>query len=463
MIKLMARTIPLASPLTWLFIALFSPSGLAQDLKPLHLLFVDSHGEPIPGVKVDPVSLVFQLNTARSYSADNLTAADGGELRSDADGEIVIQPPNTRLGELVRFKLAAEHQSYARFDDWVSVSVGGITKVKLHRGVRIAVTAVAKEDASPITEGLFAISEQKDLDRLIDWTSNGRGLLLSRRLRSSDKRVRLVQILDGAPVRFSDVIDVAKVDGQRTLVANVPMSQALVLRGRLDDQVPRPITSGLVSVCAAWPTDEERLKYGPAGHWLATTNINEDGSFTVEGLPSCEYLQVIASCDGWFNKQAAAKLRASAFPKEFMTTEESILPALYQFDSSPSEIVVGMQPTGTAEILCVDPDGNPVSNAKVIARRSQRFIYGSWESRNFRHAFSTAKELLSLRDGPAYEITEPKELAARTDKQGIAKIDNLPGLHIEFRVENYRFSGGRVWQSIDLGLSQPGKLVIHRP
>ena len=282
--------------------------------KPLQLKFVDVHGDGIEGVEATFSSLVYQGNSGLSRSGKNLKTVDGGELISGTDGGLTIAVPNAGLGDLSRFHLNAKQAAFAEFTDWASVNNEGVTEIVLSRGIRIAATAVDAVSGEPLRSNLFAIAEQKDLKRLVDWKLTKKGVLLSRPLRDADKRIRLVTIEDGEAVQFSDVIDVEHGEGERKLLRDVPMKNAIELSGRLDDRVPRPVHNGKVSVCVAWPTPSELEEANCAGHWFAHAAIAEDGTFVVTGLPTGDTVQIIAHCDGWFNQRAAIATREAAFP-----------------------------------------------------------------------------------------------------------------------------------------------------
>lgn len=422
--------------------------SLAQDeLKPLKLQFVDVYGEPIAAVQVDPQSIVFRGNPGLSLAAGPLLTKNDKPLRADAKGALTIEVPDLQLGELAQIKIVAEHDSHAQFDDWLQVNVGGVTTVELARGVQIAVTALT-EEGERIVDGLYAISEQKDRMELVDWKSNGKGLLLSRRLRVLDKRIRLVQIVDGEVLRFSEPIDVDNVDGERTLLSDVPMTKALRFAGRLSPDVARPVKNGMVTACVAWPTQEELQEYGPTGHWLAHAPIAEDGTFEFEGLPAGDTIQILASCDGWFTEAAPAGLEIYPGESKLLADGDSILPELFEFTESVSDAELEMVPMRSCRVRCMI-EGKPVADAKVIASREQRLYHASWHSRNFRHALGTKDQLIAARTGKQTQ-GEAFQFSAPTNGAGEAEFPFLPGSPINFRVEGYRFDNNFFWQSADL-------------
>ena len=425
----------------------------AQNVAPLQLQIVDANDNGIEAVEIKLGSLVFEDNSGLSLGLNDLKTVDGGPLKVDSEGKVTVAIPDVQLGELARFNLNVKHPQFAEFNDWITVEVKQLNKVTLSRGVRIAVTAMAADTGAKLTDNIYVIAEQKDLDQMVDWKSNGKGLLVSRPLRTFDKRIRLVELVDGKAIRFSDPIDVPAGEGERTVVNDVPMKQPLEFAGKLNGKVPRPIRNGMIAVCVTWPTEAEmKDTTGPVGHWLAYVPIAEDGSFRVTGLPSGDWIQAIASCDGWFSEPAKAEMRQRVCPPEakWLNIEESILPSLFEFQASLMDAVVPMQPTYSVALRFINDDNTPVSNKQFWAQRNQRFFHSAWGNREFRSMRTTAEELIAVRKGIKYEWTSPEPIANKTDDQGVAKVVNFPGSKIEIQVEGIAFEDGGSWKSIDL-------------
>ncbi len=258
----------------------------SQNVAPLQLQIVDPNENAVEGVEIKIGSLVFAGNTGLSMAINDLKTVDDGPLEVNAEGKVTVAIPDVQLGDLLRFRLNVKHPNFAEFNDWVNVEVKKLNKVTLSRGVRIAVTAMAAETGARLIDNIYVIAEQKDLDQMVDWKSNGKGLLVSRPLRTSDKRIRLVQLVDGQAIRFSDPVDVPAGEGERTVVNDVPMKPALDFAGKLNDAVPRPVRNGMISVCITWPTLEEKESAtGPVGHWMAHAPIAERRNLSLDWTP----------------------------------------------------------------------------------------------------------------------------------------------------------------------------------
>ncbi len=193
----------------------------------------------------------------------------------------------------------------------------------------------------------------------------------------------------------------------------------------------------MISVCIIWPTEPEfKEATGPVGHWLAHAPIAEDGSFRVSGLPSGDWIQAIASCEGWFNVPANAEAREDVCPSEnrWGNLEHSILPSLFEFQSSVMDAVIPMQATQSASLRFVDKDAKPLAHHSFRAQRNQRFFHSSWYARDFRSQCSTAEELIAIRKGMRYQPIVDELIPGKTDEQGVARSPTFPGRSLWFKL-----------------------------
>jgi hypothetical protein len=460
----MAKTNLLVCGIVSSLVILHSTLAVAQNVAPLKLQFVDANDKPIVGVEMNLGSFVYTDNSGLSLAMNDLKTVDGGPLKVDSEGKVTVAIPDAGLGDLARFHLNAKHPGFADFNDWINVEVNKLNKITLPRGVRIAVTAVDADSGKTLVDNLYAIAEQKDLPQMVDWKSNGKGLLLSRPLRDTDKRIRLVELVDGMATRFSEPIDVPAEDGGRTVVSDIPMKRSLHFSGLLHRNVPRPVRNGMISICVTWPTEKELQETGPVGHWLAHAPVAEDGSFHVTGLPSGEWIQVIASCDGWFSEPAKAEVRQQVCPSEskWLNIEESILPNAFEFESSLADVVIGMLPTTSASIRFVDEMDRPFVASPFRAQRNQRFFHSSWYSREFRSRRSTAEELIAARNGKTYEPSTGTTIEGNTDERGVANVVSIPGPTFEIQLEEMLFEEGRIWKTIDLRTLNNKPIKVNR-
>jgi len=446
------------------FIMLGARFAAAQNVAPLQLQFVDANDNAIEGVDVNLEAFVYTDNSALSLGITDSKTVDGGPLKVDSDGKVTIVIPDVQLGELAKFCLNAKHPGFAEFNDWVMVDVNKLNKITLSRGVRIAITAVDAGSGKKIVGNLYAIAEQKDLKQMVDWKSNGKGLLLSRPLRDTDKRVRLVELNDGIAARFSDPIDVPAEVVRSSVECDVPMKPSLHFNGKLHNNVARPVRNGLISVCVTWPTDAEMQETGPVGHWLSYAPIAEDGSFHVSGLPSGAWIQVIASCDGWYSEPAKAENLQLVCPSEskWLNIDERILPSVFEFESSLANVVVDMLPTVSASVRFVDENGLPLPNAKFRAERNQRFFQATWDSREFRSERSTAEELIAIRARETYRPKSGHPILGKTDDDGVANVVGIPGSKFLIQVEGMLVEQGRMWAPINIEVRNDTPIKVSR-
>jgi hypothetical protein len=163
-----------------------------------------------------------------------------------------------------------------------------------------------------------------------------------------------------------------------------------VLRGRLDDAVPRPVLAGHVRV--------RMLGSDPAGCREFDAEVRADGGFEVANLPD-GHGQILALCRGWVSRRTpfdpveSAMLRLGreltlreieqSFqeePPESLEAQRIVVPA-------PTPLLVAMEPTGSLEVVVKEQDGSPLASARVAASPRVRWIgtaaaafpWGKWE------------------------------------------------------------------------------------
>ncbi|MCE9596262.1 MAG: carboxypeptidase-like regulatory domain-containing protein [Planctomycetes bacterium] len=178
------------------------------------------------------------------------------------------------------------------------------------------------------------------------------------------------------------------------------------LRGRLDDDVPRPIVGGHVMVSVyAWNTNTSSTSEHEA-------DVRADGTFEIAGLRPGSG-KIIAFCDGWSSKLVP--------PRTLDESNRSLAPdagdeqrraALADAQSDrfvqpidatdAQDVVVAMERTGDLEVVVRDESGSPLAGASVYSSPnvfwthvgSGIFPWGDWD--------------------------------AVTDAGGVARIANLP-------------------------------------
>ncbi|MGI8907375.1 MAG: carboxypeptidase-like regulatory domain-containing protein [Candidatus Sumerlaeaceae bacterium] len=137
----------------------------------------------------------------------------------------------------------------------------------------------------------------------------------------------------------------------------VQLKRGLTLRGRLSDNVRRPVANGRVLAAAQWPPPGSPL----AGSTATTmreggADIAPDGSFEIPGLPEGPG-EIIGLCDGYI----AAHRQLSARPYEQNQ--------VYNLNSDPNAalFILVMEETGGLRVRVVNSSNQPIIGARLAA------------------------------------------------------------------------------------------------
>ena len=107
---------------------------------------------------------------------------------------------------------------------------------------------------------------------------------------------------------FSRVEQRQLVDAEQYEIS-VTLEKSASVRGKLDENVPRPVKNGRVVAEIIQPPAQPLSGSGLT--WRDWAKIEEDGSFALDGLPRGD-VQLIAMCDGFIAESGTAPNR---FPK----------------------------------------------------------------------------------------------------------------------------------------------------
>jgi hypothetical protein len=260
------------------------------------------------------------------------------------------------------------------------------------------------------------------------------GTLISPSLPAEAHRVRLVEIVEGKARRFSDPIDIQQQDGGKEIQKEVPMHPAITLKGKLNPQIPRPIKNGQVNICVAWNAEKD-LKFGDvAGHWFDRVSIDEEGQFEITGIPSGDWLQLIATCDGWVSQASPKERRQAIYPALDNRVDATVLPLILNLRDLPAELVVDMVPRRTVFVEVLDNAGKPVKNISLSLVDYPFISNGRWGR-------ITREELMASRENREFlvEYLSPTR-AVITDENGVAAIPEFYGDKLNVYLKGYEIT-----------------------
>jgi beta-lactamase regulating signal transducer with metallopeptidase domain len=278
------------------------------------------------------------------------------------------------------------------------------------------------------------------------WRTSADGTTLQAELRADRFILRTVCRSESGQLYFSDchnlqVTEAQISSGQPIQVAFVTALPAFDLKGQLDSSVPRPIKNGLAVACVSTgmpaPNDHAWLM------WSKSAPIRPDGTFEIPNLPpptaaiatddDAGPLQLIVTCDGYVSKDPAA------VQFEYATGSQTFAPPV------ADPLTVAMEPTGSARVRVLDPNGKPVPNALVQFSPNETFRSGSnllWYSTMLGTTWDDEKQLfqeetpLVLGAGqlPPYQHLQAKYQAV-TNSDGFANVGDLPSGLVPYTVE----------------------------
>ncbi len=177
--------------------------------------------------------------------------------------------------------------------------------------------------------------------------------------------------------------------------------------------------------------------------WSKSAPVRHDGTFEIPNLPpptaaiaaddDAGPLQLIVICDGYVSKDPAA----AQF--EYAAGSQTFAPP------TADPLTVAMEPTGSARVRVLDPNGKPVPNVLVQFSPNETFRSGSnllWYSSMLGTTWDEEKQLfdeeapLNLAPGELmlYQRLEAN-YQAKTNADGVAELGDLPPGLVPYTVE----------------------------
>ncbi len=394
----------------------------AVELLEKTILVVDQDGQPIEGAQVTPSGLSLQGGSSMGWT-NGQKAMTPEPLVTDDQGVTVIRYPKYGLKDMQSMTRGLfchfNHPDFAaKMSELIYLSPDNpaqVTTVRLSRGAQVEL--VPRLNGELVTGGkLFADWNSRAYAPHLMATLAPSGHLQLPRLNPGTEIVRVAYISEAGERYFSRAERLELKEGE-TMSVEVALEPAVVIRGKLDDRVPRPVTGGRVVAVVA-----ERGESMFALVWQSYAEVDQQGNFTLEPMPPGT-LQVIALCDGYMAK---ADDPPAGTTEAELWTKLSGRPQTFELDDELTEITVAMTPTATAVVRLLSPQGEPVPktrisfNPNVFWKHGYAQIYccpltSSWKA---------MLDPTSIREQPFDASTLP--FSAETDAEGMAVVANLP-------------------------------------
>ena len=181
----------------------------------LEVHVVDPDGNPIEGALVTPSGMIFAKGPNGTFGWIDSEPEKVANLLTNKNGVVTVTYPKHPIEdqEVARVVLRVKHTAFVELIRFANVADAPI-EIEMERGFQIAVSAINADTGEPIKTNLFAHSNRIEPS---DWEQKSNGMLVSPVFGKQECDFRLVQIVDGKPVRFSKLISVDPDKNSRAL------------------------------------------------------------------------------------------------------------------------------------------------------------------------------------------------------------------------------------------------------
>ncbi len=373
------------------------------------LRIVDAGGKPVEGVRVDG----WLLNEKFFWQSDLLPRVPA---ITDKDGLAKLEYPKSLGAELVveSVKCNVSHVDFLNKE--VVVPVLGKNdepfEVKLEPGIELTIRAI-DEEGKPIKSPYAVLMSR--VQAVIPWKRPAPDVVQCRSLQDGMSQIMLVQPKPDGKHLFSDVTLQAfnKASQPTVELKGVQLLPGTELKGKLSDQVPRPVKDGWVT-CVSIPlpagdTWDQKL---PSLLYYTGVKIEADGTFVFASLPSTGTVQLLATCDGWVGLQDK--------------TQPFVVGETFEVEDTSQEIVLQMESTFDAKIRIIDSKGQPVEGVSVHCSPNQLYRKGGSTLLGERFTSSDVIDAQLSAEVKSARDVNMGRYSGVSDAQGFVTIRNLP-------------------------------------
>ncbi len=342
----------------------------------------------------------------------------------------------------------------------------GTAEIQLQRGRVITVRAV-DEDGSVLEDAFPILQGSRILGR--EFVRQGDGTHVSPVVSLNRRWMQVVASLPGQPLLFSGLVDVAS---ERLIdengVMQLGMAPGVLLEGRLDDSVPRPVKNGFVELMINQGEDH---RISPRGlQWQDTVAIKPDGTFVFVSLPPGGHAQLFALGEGFQTKNPTEQELRDYFDRydagdvnviNAALGRPDILPQLVRLDREHVEVTLSCRPTASLDVQVINPAGEPIAGAVGSMNPNGYFLGGElfipgteMSTAAMVHPNVNALNMLvGLVAHSPREFIQNSFLSVKTDAAGIARFRNIPSRKdsYEIKADGYVMAAYPTSPAIDPG------------
>jgi hypothetical protein len=399
--------------LVLIFACQTSAQSAQQDTQLLTqpIRIVDEQGKPVQGAE----ARTGPINERYFFSIKGLNQI----VTSDQDGLCEIPYP-----EMPNFPVESVTASVSHPDFCAAQSVVPIDpesdqphEIRLKRGIKLTLSAI-NEDGEP-TKSAFGILISGEAVK--NWHRPEPHLAICNSLTSGNRQIMLLQQTGDGKRLFSDVLTQQfnqEKEPQVTL-EDIELRPGVSIRGKLDENVTRPIKNGVVIACQApLPAGNAWDEALPSLLYHDWVEIREDGTFEFPFMPDGGTIQLLGICDGWTGASDGSR----------------VVGELFELSSNPADIELKMVPTFSVNIKVVDKQGKPVEDAQCVyspnqgwyksgstllgaKQRTAEYVLGRLKQ------FSESKEL----DSTSFVFEDAsRSFRGSSDNDGNITLQNMP-------------------------------------
>lgn len=380
----------------------------------------DPDDNPVEGAIVSVGGMRTKAEPGSHWSWRPKEFGEHPKKETDADGMVEMPYPKyvTEKLETGQMTWLVKHPDFINFNKDFSVDADP-AEIKMKRGFKIAASAVDGETGERLTKDLYAVAGGYGNS----WKLKTNGMLVSSTMPKKQRLLRVVELVEGRPARFSERVAIKPGDKSRVLLKDIALSRGTRVVGKLDESVTRPVKNGyVVAQMSRKPTDDS--SWDTRWTWGEKVKIEEDGTFVFESLPSDEVLQMIPVCDGWSPKAPKANEIAPFFPDDTGNVAGwAAVPSLIKVEGEEVAATLKMVKAKGIRVVVVGPDGQPVVGADIYSCPNQKWFDGG--SQIYGQGFSTRESLVESRKGD-FQFKPIFRYSAVTDENGVAEMANLP-------------------------------------
>ena len=420
-----------------------SPAGAKAsatvEFKQVLVVVQDEDGKPIEGATVLPDGFrVKGIHGADAYGWNKKLFGPPEKAVTDGDGKAYVKYPVIGIPEekelTGKLIFSVFHPEFATVRPQ-EYSVDSPEKpIHLARGIHLEVSGYFGGDHQPVTELVPNLNEEGIHPD--DWQKKDNGVIAFHKLSPGGHLIQLMGRLSSGEIVYSECLAFTAEKGKECNFA-LEMKPGIRLEGRIDDQVPRPVTNGRVLISVRpkefpaflVPEDYSELtkKYGYLYFWKTYRPINEDGSFVFESIPPGE-VDVIVHGDDFVSKSIGQV--QNRINSQLVNGPAIGIPQPFPLTAPMTRIEVVTEPTATLEVTAKTKWGKPVEGATVYLNpnvlRMQTGIFGQVRVSNE----EPFRKPVALPHIP---------YSATTDKNGSAVIRNVPAITRGMEVDAAQF------------------------